>query len=165
MRLHEFCHLLRRVEHAFPIVSIAMRLVFDGKAPNRKAFFCIRLCVLDKKLRPRWLHFWAQMPANPSIVVLHPRRRCPRRGDDVKAIFRDRLCRLHHGDEKFPVRIDAKMLQIHIPFHRRIAVVKPREIARIHVRSSQRITCAIFVEISLQDPLALRRAHLMNQES
>ena len=137
MQLHKFRHLLRRVEHALPIVSISMRLIFDRKAPNRKPLGFIRIGVLDKKLGPCWLHFWAQMPSNPGVIVLHPRRSGPRRGDDAKAIFRNFLCSLHHGDEKFPIRLNAEMLQIHIPFHWRITVLKPREITRVHVRSRQ----------------------------
>ena len=78
MLLNKFRHFVRRVEHTFPIVAVAVGFIFHRKAPQGDVVFLAFLGILDEKLRPRRLHFLQQPPPDPIAVVLHPRRCCPR---------------------------------------------------------------------------------------
>ena len=160
---HELGHLVGRVQHALPVVAVAVRLVFRGEAPKRNAMGLARLRVLDKELRPRGLHLLEEASAHPILVVLHPRRRGPGGGNDVEAILGDVLRHVDHREQEFEVLLNAEVLEVHVTFHRRVAVVEAREVARIHVRPREGVVGPVLREVRLHDLVALRVTQLVDE--
>ena len=66
MILNEFRHLVRRVEHTFPVVAVAVGFILHRKAPQRDVIFLAFLGILNEELRPRRLHFLQQPPPTQS---------------------------------------------------------------------------------------------------
>ena len=160
---HEFGHLIGRVEHALPVVAVAVRFVLHGEAPQGNTLRFASLGVLDEELRPRRLHLRQKPPADPVAVVLHPRRGGPRGGDDLEAVLGDGLGRLDHREQELAVLLHGEVVQRQVAFHGGRAVVEAREIARVHVRSSEAVVGARLGEVGLEDALALFRTHLVDE--
>ena len=156
----EHPHLLGVEVQALPVAAVAQRLVLRGDPPHRDPLRLIRLQVAHDVGREGRVVLGLQLAAVPPVVVLHPRRRRPRRGQHLEARALHLLRVLDHGQQVVAVRLDGEVLEGHVIGDRRVAVVLDREVAACDVRPRQGVVRALRREVRPQHLVALLRGEL-----
>ena len=156
---HEVTLFLGRVQARIPALR-GQRFVLHRHAPDRHAFRLVRLDEADVAARPRARAIRAQLAAvvHPARG-LHPRRRAPRRGEQLERRARHALRRADERQQCLPVAFDAEARQRQVVRGFDVGVVAEREVAAAHVHPAQRVAVsARGIEAGLEHLLAVRFA-------
>ena len=153
--LQELRHRGRREDHALPLAAVAQRLVLDGHAPDVYALLSVRADVLREITRPGRIELGLQRAVVPGVVVLHPRRGRPRRGDDPKPGLGDRHRVPDQGDDVVQVVLDREVLELGVARNLGVRVVAQREVRAVDVSAGQRVVRPARAEVGRDDLLPL----------